>query len=127
MMMMMAVVVVRLVASVDALQVFFKTSFPQLYQTGFSYSLESGGSVMAEAAVDFSRHYSFRRGEPIPFTARLTGRLSGQITGEIIFDGVPVYFQVRSCRRGPTAVAVGPAHSHCMYVYVVAVLPWAVR
>ena len=44
--------------------------------------------------MDFNRHYSFKRGEPIPFKARLSGRVTGVITGELIFDGMPAFFQV---------------------------------
>ena len=74
---------------------FFKTTFPQFYAGSIAYQVEHAGAVIAEGSVDFSKHYTFQRGEPRHFTASLIGRASGKITGELIFDGVPTYFQVR--------------------------------
>ncbi len=98
-------------------QVFFKTTFPQFFQSSISYQLEHAGTVISEGSVDFCKHYTFQRGEPVHFEVNLTGRAPGRLSGDLVFDGIPQYFQVgwqaALASPFPPGVPHGPAcHPH---------------
>jgi hypothetical protein len=80
-------------------QIFIKTSFSQLHMHGIDYWIESPEGKLCEGSLDFFKCYSFKRGEPKPFHIEAVGRTNAIITGEVVFENVPVFFQVwqRAC------------------------------